>query len=183
MRKTAFIGHRQIFANTLNKRLVAAITNEIKSGCLNFTMGTHGDFDRLALSTCRTLRNLYHDISIEVAITSLNSIITPDAGADCFNHFADVNTVIFDIEETHYKRRITISNQKMIDSCDTLICYVDVKRYQSGAKTALNYAKHRGLRIINLYLEEDTFFYGMTQEETEDYWKALYEKTINKNHS
>ncbi len=73
MRKTAFIGHRQIFANTLNKRLVAAITNEIKSGCLNFTMGTHGDFDRLALSTCRTLRNLYHDISIEVAITSLNS--------------------------------------------------------------------------------------------------------------
>ncbi len=31
--KTAFIGHRQIFAQTLPQRLIEAIKAEIKSGC------------------------------------------------------------------------------------------------------------------------------------------------------
>lgn len=61
--------------------------------------------------------------------------------------------VLYEIEEVHYKRRITLSNQKMIDECDTLICYVDESAYQSGAKTAMRYAQKKGLRIVNLYLK------------------------------
>ena len=43
----------------------------------------------------------------------------------------------------------------MIDGCDTLICYVDPKRYRSGAKNAMNYAKRKGLKIVNLFDEKD----------------------------
>ena len=42
--------------------------------------------------------------------------------------FADVKTVLFDIEETHYRRKITLSNRQMIDGCNTLICYVNPLR-------------------------------------------------------
>ena len=58
---------------------------------------------------------------------------------------------MFEIEEVHYKRKITVSNQKMIDGCDTLICYVDEKSYGSGAKKAMRYTKRKGIEIIDLY--------------------------------
>ncbi len=80
---------------------------------------------------------------------------------------------MFDIEDAHFKQRITLSNRQMIDSCDTLICYVDERVQQSGAKAAMRYAKKKGLTIINLYREEDKPFYGMTKEEIDAYWKNL----------
>lgn len=39
----------------------------------------------------------------------------------------------------------------MIDNCDTLICYVNKKHNPSGAKLAMNYAKRKSLKIINIY--------------------------------
>ena len=151
--KTAFIGHRQIFAKTLPQKLMEAIKTEIKNGCFSFTMGTHGEFDRLALQSCRKLRNEYPELQIEVVLTSLHIIQKGDEWDSA--PYSDVSTVMYDIEETHFKQRITLSNRKMIDTCDALICYVDEKTYRSGAKTAMRYAKRKGLRIINLYDEKD----------------------------
>ena len=168
--KTAFIGHRKIFAKDIYERLVTAIQTEIENGCKEFTMGTHGEFDQLALSVCRSLRQTHTDLEIEVVITSLNTIKKDGKLAA---PFADVKTVMFDIEETHYKRKITLSNRQMIDGCDTLICYVDERLYRSGAKTAMRYAKKKGLKIINLYRDEDQPFYGMTKDEIEEYWKNI----------
>ncbi|MGN1061299.1 MAG: hypothetical protein ACI4QN_06160 [Candidatus Coproplasma sp.] len=68
----------------------------------------------------------------------------------------------------------------MIETCDTLICYVDEKAYKSGAKAALNYAKRKGLKIINLYREEDKPFYGMTAEEIKDNLNSLCKKILEK---
>ena len=68
----------------------------------------------------------------------------------------------------------------MIDGCDTLICYVDPKRYRSGAKTAMNYAKRKGLKIINLYNEKDEPTYGMTKEEKDKYYTNLWNKIKRK---
>ena len=68
--RTAFIGHRKVFAKDIEARLAAAIQTEIERGCTAFTMGTHGEFDKLALSACRSMRKRYPDIEIEVVITS-----------------------------------------------------------------------------------------------------------------
>ena len=169
--KTAFIGHRQIFSKTLPQRLIDAIKAEIKSGCFLFTMGTHGEFDRLALQSCRKLRGEHPELQIEVVLTSLHAIQKGDKWDG--TPYSDVSTVFYDIEETHYKQRITLSNRKMIDTCDALICYVDEKAYRSGAKTAMRYAKRKGLRIINLYDEKDKLFYA-TDEELSAKWKEIY---------
>ena len=171
--KTAFIGHRRIFANTLQRRIKEAIRAKIERGCISFTMGTHGEFDNLALHTCRELRNEYPGMQIEVVLTSLHAIEKVEEWDSAA--YSDVSTVMYEIEEAHYKRQITLSNRKMIDTCDTLICYVDEKAYRSGAKTAMRYAKQKGLRIINLYDEKDKAFYGMTDEEIAAKWKEICE--------
>ena len=64
----------------------------------------------------------------------------------------------------------------MIDECDTLICYIDKKRSPSGAKTAMNYTKRNGLKIINLFREEDDPTFGMTKEEKLKYWDEILAK-------
>ena len=151
--RTAFIGHRKVFAKGIEERLTAAIQTEIENGCMAFTMGTHGEFDRLALTACRSLRRIYKELDIEVVITSLNTI-KKDSELTAAP-YADVKTVMFDIENAHYKQRITLSNRQMIDGCDTLICYIDERTYRSGAKTAMRYAKKKGLKIINLYRAKD----------------------------
>ena len=171
MLRTAFIGHRQVFGKGVSECIKDEIEKQIKLGCKQFTMGTHGDFDRLALSACRSLRKEYPDIEIEVVITSLNAI-KKDSELSAAP-YDDVKTVMYGVEEAHYKQRIALSNRRMIDGCDTLICYVDECVYRSGAKTAMRYAKKKGLKIINLYHDEDQPFYGMTKEEIEKYWKNL----------
>lgn len=177
--KTAFIGHRQIFVKDISDRLTYAIQTEIKNGCTRFTMGTHGAFDKLALNSCRRLRQIYSDVQIEVVITSLN-MIKKNSEFDTAP-YADIATVMYEIEDAHYKRQITLSNKQMIDTCDTLICYVNTSEYRSGAKTALRYAEKRGLKIINLFRNEDRPFYGIPKEQKHEYWKNLCEQILSHN--
>ncbi|MCH5165511.1 MAG: hypothetical protein J1G01_03820 [Clostridiales bacterium] len=172
--KTAFIGHREIFTNDIEERLLKAVEAEIQNGCRSFTMGTHGQFDKLSLWACRQLRKKYEDLDIEVVLTSLHAI-DKNGEWDCIP-YSDVKTVMYDIEDTHFKRKITLSNQLMIDSCDTLICYVNEKAYRSGAKIALNYAKKCGLKIINLWRDEDQPFFGKTKEQIDSYIKESFSK-------
>ena len=44
----------------------------------------------------------------------------------------------------------------------------------------MNYAKRNGLKIINLYNEQDEPTYGMTKEQKEEYYNNLYKKLMRK---
>lgn len=173
--KTAFIGHRQIFfdRNTIEKRLQIAIEQRIADGCTCFMMGTHGEFDQMALSTCKKARITHPEIIIEVVLTSYH-IIEKKSEFD-YVPYQDVQTVVFDIEDVHFKQQITESNKKMIGQSDTLICYVDTKRSPSGAKTAMNYAKRKGLNIVNIFDEKDDPTFGMSKQESQEYWNKLFQ--------
>ena len=152
-KKVCFIGHRRIGNSRLREMIKEAVLREIEAGCRFFTMGTHGDFDAMALSVCRELRKEF-DIQIEVVITSINTIKQKVEhsiwGTEVFTPYSDVKTVMYNIEDTHFKRQIIESNYQMIGACDTLICYVDESKLVSGARYAYQYAKKKGLRIVNL---------------------------------
>ncbi len=153
-KKVAFIGHRDAYRIT--DKLYNAIKNEIELGCNYFTMGTYGNFDEFALSACRELRQQGHKIRIEVVITSLNQIkpqISYDVifGKDVYRPYSDVETVMYEIEMCHYKQKIIESNKRMIDSCDTLICYYDNRISFGGTRIAVKYAEKMGKQIINLF--------------------------------
>ena len=152
MKKIAFIGHRNVWKDFRNK-LSDRVKEYIEEGYMFFTMGTHGEFDRMALSVCRELKKRYKDIKIEVVITSLTQInLSLDLnGGEKYNPYSDVSTIMYNTEEEHFKRKIVVSNQQMIDTCDTLICYVDTKRTYGGAILAYKYALKKGLSIVNLF--------------------------------
>ena len=152
MKKIAFIGHRNVWKDIRNK-LYDRVKEYIEEGYMFFTMGTHGEFDRTALSVCRELKKRYKDIKIEVVITSLTQINSSLdlKGSEKYNPYSDVSTIMYNTEEEHFKRKIVVSNQQMIDTCDTLICYVDTKRTYGGAILAYKYALKKGLSIENLF--------------------------------
>ena len=154
MKKVAFIGHRNVWKN-IRSNLYEIVKGYIKKGYRIFTMGTHGEFDKIALSVCRELRKIYQDIVIEVVITSLvqigQSLDLKNKEIIGYKPYSDVTTVMYDIEEEHFKRKIVVSNQQMIDTCDTLICYVDTKSTHGGAILAYKYALKKGLSIVNLF--------------------------------
>lgn len=172
--KTAFIGHRKVYFGKIEERLKTVIEQQIADGCKCFTMGTHGEFDEMALSACRSARRDHPDIKIEVVLTSYHTVEKKNE----FDYvpYQDVETTMYDIEDEHFKNQIVVSNRKMIDQCDTLICYVNKKQSPSGAKMAMNYAKRKGLKIINLYKEEDDPTFGMTSEQKLAYWDNLFSK-------
>ena len=176
--RTAFIGHRNVYYSIIKERLQTAIEQQIADGCKSFVMGIHGEFDEMALSACRFARSIHSDIQIEVVLTSYHTIQKKDEFD--FVPYQDVDTIMYDIEDEHFKMQITVSNRKMIDECDTLICYVDKKRSPSGAKTAMNYAKRKGVKIINLFREDDDPTFGMTKEEKTNYWDKVFEKYRSK---
>lgn len=156
-KKVCFIGHRHIYNyKEIREKLYNIVEEKIKNGCKFFTMGTHGEFDEMALSVCRELRKIYTDIEIEVVITSFKTIEPiidhdPIFGDEKYIPYSDVKTTMYDIEEEHYKRKIIVSNQQMIDNCDTLICYVNPAKTYGGAILAYKYAKKKGLQLVNLY--------------------------------
>lgn len=180
LKRVCFVGHRNIGYGPIKERLENAIKQEIENGCRFFTMGTHGEFDSIVLGICKQLRNTFKDIEIEVVLTSLQTIkqqvVEDEFDKEIYVPYSDVKTIMYEIEEEHYKRQITISNRKMIDTCDTIICYVDKNKSPSGAKTAMNYAKKKGLTIVNLYHEEDNPTFGMTKELKGEYWENMFKK-------
>ncbi len=76
---------------------------------------------------------------------------------------------MYEIENIHFKQKILVSNMKMIDECDTLICYVNNDNSKSGAKTIMKYAIRKGIKVINLYKEEDSLSLKFSKIEFEKY--------------
>lgn len=142
-----FLGHRELFNRDIRNRLRAEIEKYLGED-IHCIIGTHGEFDSLALSVCRELRRSYPNIKITVVFTTLNVLQKGEdelcSTADLYN---DVETAIYDIEEEHYKRQIVVSNQRMVDDSDMVICYVDMERYQSGAKKLLSMPRKKESRL------------------------------------
>ncbi len=160
-KKVCFIGHRHIYNyKEIRAKLYNMVEEEIKNGCKFFTMGTHGEFDEMTLSVCRELRKVYANIEIEVVITSFKEIEPiidhdPIFGDEKYIPYSDVKTTMYDIEEEYYKRKIVVSNQQMIDNCDTLICYVNPTKTYGGAILAYKYTMKQNKKIINLFDKKD----------------------------
>lgn len=153
--KVCFIGHNELYYSKSREKLNQVIKEQLDLGVRQFQIGTHGEFDKIALECCKQFRATYEDIIIEVVLTSLNQI-KPRQVNDLFEKvtyipYKEEVTVFYDIECEHFKRKIIASNHKMVDNCDVLICYVDEARKHSGAKEVMNYAKRLGKKIINIF--------------------------------
>ena len=179
MAKTiALFGHRRLWGKDIRERLTNVIKTEIeKYDEVNFLIGNHGDFDSLTLSVCRELRKSYPQIKITVVFTSLHIMVKhKDELFTTLDLYKDVQTMMYEIEEEHYKNQIVVSNRRMVDDSDLIICYVDMNEYRSGAKRAIKYAIKQNKPVINIFSEQDKPFYGMTSEEIDKEWEKIKRK-------
>ena len=122
-----FFGHRTLLKSDIKERLKAEIEANIRGEVLCL-IGTHGMFDELALSVCREMRKTHPQIKITVVLTSLNMLgRNQNEDFSLVDVYGDVETMFYEIEEEHFKRRITSTNRKMVEDCDLIICYVDMQ--------------------------------------------------------
>ena len=153
--KACFVGHSLIFDDSIEDAIFDMVILLVKKGYTSFIMGEHGDYEQMALSACRRVRNIYPHIKIEVVVTNLNKIYRNDKNrTQPLAKYIDVSIVVYDIENVHYKQQIIVSNQKMIDDCSLVIGYVDISRQYSGANRSWKYALKRNKKMINLYKKQ-----------------------------
>ena len=155
MKTISFFGHRNII-NTIEVKQI--LKDTLKNICndidLHFLVGTHGDFDNIALNVVLELsKERTKNIKISLVFSNLSILNKDKLGYKITDYFngKPIQPLIYEIEEVHYKNRINVSNRNMVDDSDLIICYVDVNKRNSGAKKALQYAIKQGKDIINLY--------------------------------
>lgn len=118
----------------------------IVDGVKFFYVGTHGEFDEMVLSVCCELKREYEDIKIFVVLTNISK--------KTLEHYSDCGlyeTIIFNIEEIYYKRRIEYSNKIMVERSDVIICFLNVSTFNSGTQKIIKYAKKLNKPIINVF--------------------------------
>lgn len=155
MKTISFFGHRQILNKEKVKALLLKVLQEIiPQGYSKLLIGTHGDFDNIALSTSIFYKkNVDHELSVNIVLTSLSLLNKDKFGFSMTDFYKDneCETVFYEIEDIYFKKRITFSNKKMVDDSDLIICYVNMNSYKSGAKKTISYALKQNKKVINLF--------------------------------
>ena len=97
------------------------------------------------------MAKLFKKNNLNVVISDLKHTLPDKYGFKHVDIYKNENIVYFNIEDIYYKRKIIISNRKMIDNSSIVVCYVDFRKSQSGAKSAVMYAIKNNVPIINLF--------------------------------
>lgn len=149
----ALFGHRDITnKQEVRKILYDYLKHKIKGQSVRVLIGTHGDFDRIALGVCKQLKNEGYNIDICVVFTSQKQLIKEMELDKYSNDYKNIETMMYEIEDMYYKRQIIVSNQKMIDDSDEIMVYYNGKQLfnNNGTYRIMQYAKRQNKRVINI---------------------------------
>lgn len=152
--KVAFIGHRNIEDVDVVKRKVKSVAESLIVGknADVFLFGSKSDFDDLCHEAVSELKNKFVDIRRVYVRAEYENI-----------DYEYIEYLLSMYEETFYpdsvKRAGVASyikrNETMINLCDCLIVYYDeataLQRKASGTKRAVEYARRKGKRMINVF--------------------------------
>lgn len=137
-----FIGHRDA-PGAVRAAVCAAAERLIREeGIRDFYVGSRGNFDRLAASAVRELRESYPEIRLLLVLAYL-----PPAGEELPEGFTG-SVFPEGLEKVPRRYAILRANRVMVDSCDCLIAYAP---HETGnARLVLDYARRRGRRVIEV---------------------------------
>lgn len=134
-----------LFNDDIKKQLKNILLDEIiKNPTCKFYLGGYGDFDGLCLKTLRELKHDFPTIEILFITPYLDKNYSK---LELAKYYYD--DVIFPpIESVPRKFAILKRNEWMVEQADLVIAYV--KYSWGGAANALEYAKRKKKRIINI---------------------------------
>ena len=136
-----FCGHAQT-PDHVKSLLEKAIEELIINGKVDpFYVGSQGQFDRMALSVLRELKEAYPQIQYTIVLAYIPGARTV--------YDDDMPTVYPEgLELVPKKFAIVNRNRWMVEQSEYLIAYV--QHSWGGAAQTLTYAKRRGIQISNL---------------------------------
>jgi hypothetical protein len=135
-----FIGHRTIYnIPAVKERVKDLVQGLIENGVKTFYNGGMGKFDALCASAVHDLKREYGDLN--------NVLISPYPKVDKYKARLFDEVIYPSLEKVHPKYAILYRNKYMVDNSAYAITYVT--HPWGGAAQTLEYAKKRGLYIIN----------------------------------
>ncbi len=151
----AFFGHRYIDNSfVIDDKLYSCIKNIVaEHEFVEFIVGKNGEFDTLATSAVRRFmrRGLGQKCSLGLVLPYCTAEYRNNEKS--FEEFYSSVEISYAASIAHPKGAIKSRNFEMVDRANLIICYVN--RSSGGAYTAVEYAKSRGVPIINLAEEEN----------------------------
>ena len=148
--KIAFTGHSHILSSerirkAVKEQINAHIANEEK---VTFYLGGYGDFDMLCASVCREFKKERKGIEL-VYVAPYMSLSEQKKIKDMQSRGICDASVYPPIEKTPPRYAIVKRNEWMMENSDLIIAYVE--RGYGGAYRALQAAKHKNKRTVNIY--------------------------------
>ena len=136
MESCFFIGHREADERILPEleKCVERLISE--EGVAYYYVGNHGGFDRMATTAVKKMKEKYPDITLMMVLSyhpaERQVVLSP--GFDG-SYYPD------GMENVPRRYAIVRANQRMVDACDWLVCYV--RHGASNSRKLLEYAEKR----------------------------------------
>ena len=145
----SFFGHREVdHAKDVEQQVELLVSKLIEQNdYVDFLVGRNGDFDQIAASTVRRIKEYDRGKSSLIWIM-------PYAMAEylenkkAYEQYYDEVEICPESCESHPKAAYHIRNRSMVDRSDLVVFYVT--HNHGGAYQTMQYAQRKGKRIINL---------------------------------
>ena len=144
MKTCVFFGHRDFNYIKYKEKLAQTLLDLIeKEDFTQFYSGGRGAFDMLCAETVCALRNTHPNIKNTLVFSYL-----PPTNADFTLPEVYTDSVYLLEKQVPPRYALLQTNKDMVDKADCLI--VGIVKEWGGAWTAVEYARRKGKRIINL---------------------------------
>ncbi len=146
-----FTGHREISDNIseLKARLIDVLKQQIENGIVYFGAGGARGFDALAAQTVIELKRIYPHIKLILVLPCRDQTAvwskTDVAIHEGIKQGCDKITVL---SPHYYKGCMHVRNRHLVNHSSVCICYK--RKNTGGTYYTVNYAKQKGLKIIEL---------------------------------
>ena len=135
-----FCGHGKIvYDNFVQQRLYKEIEAMAKNGESSFLLGGYGNFDLIAASAIKAIKEKYSNVKSILVLAYLDQKYNEDLYDE---------TIYPDIENVPRRYAIVKRNQWMIDKSDVVISYLE--HSWGGAAKTFDYAMKKKKTVINV---------------------------------
>lgn len=151
-RTACFTGHRELPTENLpeiSKRLEDTLLALIEQGYCYFGAGGALGFDTLAAQTVLRLRERYPQIRLILVLPCLNQTRGwQQADVDIYEELKRRADKVTYTSESYFRGCMQKRNRHLVDNSSGCICYLT--KPTGGTAYTVDYARRRGLRIINI---------------------------------
>ena len=139
----AFVGLRyEWHCIGIENKLPEVLEDLINKDYTIFYDGHYGAFDEKCAHAALQLKHKYPHIKLIRILTYYHHDKEKYDLPSCYD-----GSILPEIEELHYKQKITKRNEWIINHCDILVCHIE-ETYKSGAHRTLKYAQKQNKPII-----------------------------------